>query len=250
MTKPAPARQKGAVAGLSMADAQTRADRLGLGAPVAIRVNPRARRLLLRMDAATRRFDLVLPRGLPPATALKVLEAQRGWIAARLDALPPAVPFAEDALVPVLGAPNRIRRADNPTAPMVAIADGEIRVRGGPEPIARRVRDYLARLAARELARRARLHAAAIGVKVTRITVRDTKSRWGSCSASGSLSFSWRLIMAPEPVLDYVVAHEVAHLAEMNHGPRFWKLVRAMVADPAAQRAWLKRHRAELLSYG
>ena len=120
----------------------------------------------------------------------------------------------------------------------------------GPEPIARRVRDHLARLAARELARRARLQAATIGRKVTRITVRDTKSRWGSCSAAGSLSFSWRLIMAPEPVLDYVVAHEVAHLIEMNHGPRFWRLVRTMVADPAAQRAWLKRHRAELLSYG
>ena len=80
--------------------------------------------------------------------------------------------------------------------------------------------------------------------------MRDTKSRWGSCSSVGALSFSWRLILAPEPVLDYVVAHEVAHLVEMNHGPRFWKLVRTMVADPAAQRAWLKRHRPELMSYG
>ncbi len=132
----------------------------------------------------------------------------------------------------------------------MAIVDGEIRVRGGPEPVARRVRDHLARLAGQELTRRARLHAATIGRKVTRITVRDTKSRWGSCSAAGSLSFSWRLIMAPEPVLDYVVAHEVAHLIEMNHGPRFWKLVRTMVVDPDSQRAWLKRHRAELLSYG
>jgi predicted metal-dependent hydrolase len=247
-------RGAGVVPGLSLAEAQRRAEGLGLGAPVAIRVNPRARRLLLRMDAATRRFDLVLPRGLPPETALKFLEAQRGWIAARLDALPVAVKFAEGAVVPVLGVPHRIRHEDNPAAPLVAplvaIVDGEIRVRGGPEPVARRVRDHLARLAARELAHRARLHAAAIGGKVTRITVRDTKSRWGSCSAAGSLSFSWRLIMAPEPVLDYVVAHEVAHLLEMNHGPRFWKLVHTMVADPEAQRAWLKRHRAELLSYG
>jgi predicted metal-dependent hydrolase len=243
-------RRAGIVPGLSLAEAQRRAEGLGLGAPVAIRVNPRARRLLLRMDAATRRFDLVLPRELPPETALKFLEAQRGWIAARLDALPVAVPFAEGAVVPVLGVPHRIRREDDPASPTVAIIDGEIRVRGGPEPVARRVRDHLARLAARELAHRTRRHAAAIGGKVTRITVRDTKSRWGSCSAAGSLSFSWRLIMAPEPVLDYVVAHEVAHLIEMNHGPRFWKLVHTMVADPTAQRAWLKRHRAELLSYG
>jgi hypothetical protein len=243
-------RRAGAVPGLSLAEAQRRAEGLGLGAPVAIRVSPRARRLLLRMDASARRFDLVLPQGLPPETALRFLDAQRGWIAARLDALPSAVPFAEGAVVPVIGVPHRIRREDDPAAPMVAIVDGEIRVRGGPEPVARRVRDHLARLAARELACRARRHAAAIGMKVTRITVRDTKSRWGSCSAAGSLSFSWRLIMAPEPVLDYVVAHEVAHLVEMNHGPRFWKLVRALVADPDAQRAWLKRHRAELLSYG
>jgi predicted metal-dependent hydrolase len=237
-------------AGLSLAAAQRRADGLALGAPVALRFSPRARRLLLRMDAATRRFDLVLPRGLPPETALKFLEAQRGWIAARLDALPVRVPFVEGAVVPVSGVPHRIRREHDPAAPPVAIVDGEIRVRGGPEHVARRVRDHLTRLAAQQLTARARLHAARIGGKVTRVTVRDTKSRWGSCSSSGALSFSWRLILAPEPVMDYVVAHEVAHLAEMNHSARFWKLVRAMVDDPAAQRAWLKRHRAELLSYG
>jgi predicted metal-dependent hydrolase len=236
--------------GLSLEEAQRRADGLALGAPVALRVSPRARRLLLRMDAATRRFDLVLPRGLPPETALRFLDAQRGWIAARLDALPMRVKFVEGAVVPVFGVPHRIRREDDPAAPPVAIVDGEIRVRGGSEPVARRVRDHLARLAAQELSRRARLHAERIGRKVTRVTVRDTKSRWGSCSASGALSFSWRLILTPEPVLDYVVAHEVAHLAEMNHSARFWKLVRTMVADPASQRAWLKRHRSELLSYG
>src|SRR5215210_7222878 len=118
-----------------------------------MRVSPRARRLLLRMDAATRRFDLVLPRGLPPETALRFLEAQRGWIAARLDALPIRVPFAEGAVVPVFGVPHRICREDDPAAPLVTIRDGEIRVRGRPEPVARRVRDHLARLAAQELAR-------------------------------------------------------------------------------------------------
>jgi predicted metal-dependent hydrolase len=247
---PASLRRAGAVPGLSLAEAQLRADGLGLGAPVAIRFSPRARRMLLRMDAATRRFDLVLPRGLAPETALKFLEAQRGWIAARLDTLPMRVPFADGAFVPVFGVPHRIQREDDPAAPPVSIGGGEIRVRGGPEHVARRVRDHMARLAGQELACRARIYAARIGKKVTRVTVRDTKSRWGSCSSVGALSFSWRLILAPEPVLDYVVAHEVAHLVEMNHGPRFWKLVRTMVADPAAQRAWLKRHRAELLSYG
>ncbi|MGD9614084.1 MAG: M48 family metallopeptidase [Alphaproteobacteria bacterium] len=240
----------GAVPGLSLVETQSRAEGLQIGAPVAIRISPRARRLLLRLDAATRRFDLVLPHGLPPETALQFLEAQRGWIAARLGALPARVKFEDGAVVPVLGMPHRIRHEGDPAAPPVAITDREIRVRGGPEHIARRVRDHLVRLAARQLTVRARLHAARLGATVTRVTVRDTKSRWGSCSSSGALSFSWRLILTPERVLDYVVAHEVAHLIEMNHSPRFWKLVRALVADPAAQRAWLKQHRAELLSYG
>jgi predicted metal-dependent hydrolase len=123
-------------------------------------------------------------------------------------------------------------------------------VKGDPAHLARRVRDHLRQLAARELAQRARACAERIDKKIARITVRDTKSRWGSCSASGALSFSWRLIMAPDSVIDYVVAHEVAHLVEMNHGPRFWRLVRTLVPDAAAPRAWLKRHRARLFSYG
>ena len=246
----APPRRRTTVSGLSIDEAQRRAEMLGLGAPVSIRISPRARRVLLRMDPSERRFELVLPRGVPPEHGLRFLEAQRGWAAARLDALPRPVLFAEGAVVPILGVPHRIRRASDPAAAPVEIAGGEIRVRGETEHLARRVRDFLARLAREELARRARLYAAQIGKPIASVTVRDTKSRWGSCSSAGALSFSWRLVMTPEAVLDYVVAHEVAHLAEMNHGPRFWKLVRTMVPDPATPRAWLKRHRTELLSYG
>ena len=231
-------------------EVKRRAIALDLGAPLSIRVNARARRLLLRIDAADRTIELVLPRGVPAEQGLKFLDAQRGWIAARLDALPRQVPFAEGAVVPVFGVPHRIRCVADPAAAPVTIVDGEIRVRGDPAHLARRVRDHLAHLAARELARRARAYAARIDKPVARVTVRDTKSRWGSCSSTGNLSFSWRLVFAPEDVVDYVVAHEVAHLAEMNHGPRFWKLVRSLTSDTATPRAWLKRHRSELLSYG
>jgi hypothetical protein len=154
------------------------------------------------------------------------------------------------AIVPVLGVPHRICRSFDPAAPPVAIANGEIRVRGDPMHLPRRVRDHLATVAREELARRARPLAARIGRKIARVSVRDTKSRWGSCSSSGNLSFSWRLIFAPEGVVDYVVAHEVAHLAEMNHGPRFWRLVENLAPGNARPRAWLDRHRAQLLSYG
>ena len=92
--------------------------------------------------------------------------------------------------------------------------------------------------------------ASRLDVAYTRVSVRDPRGRWGSCSSTGALSFSWRLILAPEAVLDYVVAHEVSHLVEANHGPRFWTLVGDLHADPAAARSWLKRHGAALHGYG
>ena len=235
---------------LRTAPVSRRVAALDIGAPVTIRVSPRARRLMLRVDAARRAVELVLPSGVAPDLGLGFLAAKRGWIAARLEALPMPVPFADGALVPVFGEWHRICREPSPAAPPVAIVDAEIRVRGDPAHVGRRVRDHLALLARREFGERARRLARRIGKPVLRVSVRDTRSRWGSCSAAGALSFSWRLIFAPEAVIDYVVAHEVAHLAEMNHGPRFWKLVHSLVPDSAGPRAWLKRHRARLFSYG
>jgi predicted metal-dependent hydrolase len=243
-------RHSGARAAAFLADAAQQAAALKVGAPVAIRVSPRARRVALRIDAAARQVELVLPRGIALPHGLKFLDAQRGWIAARLAALPMAVPFADGAAIPVLGVPHVIRCEIRQSAPAVAIADGEIRVKGDPAHLPRRVRDHLAQLAVRELTARARDFAARIDRQIARVTVRETKSRWGSCAATGALSFSWRLVMAPEPVIDYVVAHEVAHLAEMNHGPRFWRLVATLVPDTHAPRAWLKRHRDRLFCYG
>jgi predicted metal-dependent hydrolase len=216
---------------------------------VSIRVSSRARRIALRVDAAERKVELVLPPGVPTSQGLRFLAAKRGWIAARLAALPQPVPFAEGVIVPVLGIPHRIRREDAAAAPPVAIRNGEIRVGGDPAHVERRVRDHLVAMARSEFARRARPLAARIGRKVTRVNVRDTKSRWGSCSGQGNLSFSWRLIFAPEWVIDCVVAHEVAHLAEMNHGPRFWRLVESLSSESTAARIWLKRHRSRLFSY-
>ena len=233
-----------------LADIRRQVVALDLGTSVSIRISPRARRVALRINAADRIVELVLPPGVPASQGLRFLTSKRGWIAARLEALPQPVPFAEGAIVPVLGVPHRICCAVEAGIPPVAIVNGEIRVRGDPMHLARRVRDYLVAKARSELASRARRLAARIGHNVARVTVRDTKSRWGSCSGRGNLSFSWRLIFAPEPVLDYVVAHEVAHLAEMNHGPRFWRLVESLSPDSATPRAWLKRHRSQLLSYG
>jgi predicted metal-dependent hydrolase len=222
----------------------------GIGVPVTIRVSPRARRVVLRINAAEREVELVMPRGISASTGLRFLAAKRGWVAARLEALPQRVPFVDGAIVPVLGVPHRVRREFDPAAPAVRIIAGEIRVRSDPLHLGRRVRDHLRTMAQAELAPRAHRLAARIGREVARVSVRDTKSRWGSCSGQGNLSFSWRLIFAPDPVLEYVVAHEVSHLAEMNHGPRFWRLVGSLTPNIAAPRVWLKRHRNRLLAYG
>jgi predicted metal-dependent hydrolase len=222
----------------------------GIGAPVAIRVNPRARRVGLRIDAAERRVELVLPRGVSARTGLRFLATKRVWIEARLEALPQPVPFVEGAIVPVLGVAHRIRCEFDLEAAPVRIIDGEIRVHSDPLHLGRRVRDHLVAMAQAEISPRAHRLAARIGREVARVSVRDTKSRWGSCSGQGNLSFCWRLIFAPEPVLEYVVAHEVSHLAEMNHGPRFWRLVESLTPNSAGPRVWLKRHRNRLLAYG
>jgi predicted metal-dependent hydrolase len=223
---------------------------LDLGAPLAVRRSPRARYIALRIDGARRGVELVLPRGASAKSGLAFLAARRHWIAVRLAQLPRPVPFVEGALVPVFGVSHRIRRERDPLAPPVAIIDGEIRVRGDPVHLARRVRDHLARTVREELSRRSRAVAAQIGRNVGHVGVREMKSRWGSCSGSGNLSFCWRLVFAPERVVDYVVAHEVAHLAEMNHGPRFWRLVRQLMPESAAARAWLRAHRDSLFCYG
>jgi len=233
----------------SAAQLESRIRALDLGVPVAFRHSPRARRLSLRVDASARGVELVLPRRFAAETAIRFVAAHRGWIVARVAALPPVLCLADGASVPVLGVPHRIRHVSSAATP-VAIADGEIRVKGDPAHLPRRVRDHLVALAKREFAERARATAARIGQHVTRVGVRDPKSRWGSCSSRGSLSFSWRLVLAPEAVIDYVVAHEVAHLVEMNHGPRFWRLVASLVPDVDKSRAWLRRHRNELLAYG
>ena len=222
----------------------------GLDVPVSIRVSERARRVGLRIDSAERKVELILPRGVSASTGLRFLAAKRAWVTARLEALPQAVPFVEGAVVPLLGVPHRICRELDPAAAPVTIVDGEMRVRGDPAHLAGRVREHLVAAARAELAPRARRVAAQIGRSVARVNVRDTRSRWGSCSGQRNLSFSWRLILAPERVLEYGVAHEVAHLAEMNHGPRFWALVESLAPNSTGPRTWLKQNRNRLLSYG
>jgi hypothetical protein len=127
---------------------------------------------------------------------------------------------------------------------------GVIRVSGFAEHLPRRVRDFLKREARAMLTERAHDKAGRLDRPIARISLRDTRSRWGSCSSDGGLSFSWRLILAPEEVLDYVVAHEVAHLMHHDHGAKFWALVTDLTPSVDAPRQWLRAHGPELHRYG
>lgn len=212
------------------------------GRPVTIhlRRSARAKRLSLRLDPAGAAV-MVLPVGAPVREAERFARLQRDWLATRLAAAPPTLALVPGAVVPLLGVPHLIRH--DPAAPRkVAAQAGEIRVGGPIDMVSRRVEHFLRAEAAQLLTHRARTLAAQLGRPLGRVTVRDTKSRWGSCSAAGALSFSWRLVLAPDWVLTYVVAHEVAHLAEMNHGPAFWAVVERLNGDHRPARDWLKRH--------
>jgi len=223
----------------------------GTRLPVILRHSARAHRIALRLRASQPGIELVVPTGVSLARALAFLESRRGWIAAQAQKLPPHIPFVDGAAIPVLGVEHRLtalglRRG----VPPFRIGGGAIEVTGLADHLARRTEAGLRDHARQLLADKTAHLAARLGQPAGRVTVGDAASRWGSCSAAGNIKYSWRLVLAPEPVLDYVVAHETAHLAEMNHSRRFWTLVESLHGPYDAERNWLKRNGARLLRYG
>ena len=211
---------------------------------VRVRRHRQARRYTLRIAPATREVVLTIPPRGTLKEAREFAQKHGGWIAARLGRLPVAVRFAHDIVVPVRGLPHRVthRRGQRGTVWTELHASGErlLCVAGEAPHIDRRVTDFLRREAKRDLEAASARFAAQLGVGVRRVAVRDQASRWGSCSTAGVLSFSWRLILAPRWVLDYLAAHEVAHLIEMNHSPRFWEAVGRIFPDYRAARRSLR----------
>lgn len=223
----------------------------GRNVALAVRRSRRARRLYLRVDPsapADLPVELILPRGVALAEGLRFARDKSRWVARRLAALPPLVPFADGATIDLHGESIVIRHVGGVAAtrrdgPMLAVG-------GAPEHVSRRVRDWVRAQARDILTSRSRELAERIGRQVRGVRLGDPRSRWGSCSPDGRLAYSWRLVLAPPFVLDYVVAHEVAHLVHLNHGRRFWHLVASLVGDIDAPRAWLNRHGPRLLRHG
>lgn len=219
------------------------------GGEVRIRVNRRARRIGLRIDPAAGEPVLTLPRASDLQRGLAFLDQQRDWLARQLAALPPCCPFLDGAEVPYRGQPHRLRHAPNLKG-RPRIVNGEILVGGAAEHLARRTRDGLSREARDFIVPHAHVLAQRVDRRIAGISIRDQRTRWGSCSVGARLNFSWRLVMAPPPVLDYVVAHEVAHLVHHDHSPAFWSLVARLQPDFEARRDWLRQHGPALQRVG
>ncbi|MBV9395343.1 MAG: M48 family metallopeptidase [Methylobacteriaceae bacterium] len=217
-----------------------------------------ARRYTLRVKNVTGEVVLTMPIRGSLKEAQAFAERQGAWIGARLRRLPQAIPFAPGATIPLRGVAHEIvhRPGRRGTvwieAPEAQFPEGQaaLCVAGDRAHVERRVRDYLKREAKRDLEAAVLHYTRELKLPTRSVGLRDTTSRWGSCSSEGSLNFSWRLILAPAYVLDYLAAHEVAHLVHMNHSARFWTLTQKLCPATERAEAWLKAQGKELHRYG
>ena len=249
-----------------------------VGCTVELRRSPRAKRFSLKVSHTERAAILTLPNRGRVEDANAFLARHADWLRKQLERLPEPVPFVDGAIIPLRGELHRVKFAgpqrhgrivwqerDTASAPVAKASSADWRnlssqrfdapipslhVSGDNEHAPRRFHDWLRAEVRKDVSACVEKYAKSLECSFKRIAIRDQATRWGSCSTTGTLSFSWRLIFAPPFVLDYVAAHEVAHLLEMNHGPRFWRLMRDAVPGMERARVWLKTYGAELHRFG
>ncbi len=233
-------------------------DRLEVGgAIVRLKVHARARRVSLRLDRTRREVIATAPSPRRLAEAAAFARSRAEWIAARLAELPDAQTVAPGVTIQVFGQPCRLEAATHPARYFPPADDQPARIaaRGEGETYSRAVVRVLKREALRIFAERTAHYCARLGARLPSVTMMDAKGRWGSCRPGlpgkpAAIRYSWRLALAPFDVADYVVAHECAHLLELNHGPKFWAHVSALVGDEKPHRAWLRAEGARLHAFG
>tara|TARA_R110002020_G_scaffold15143_6_gene53805 strand:+ start:8639 stop:9421 length:783 start_codon:yes stop_codon:yes gene_type:complete len=224
------------------------------GRPVTITVkrSGRARRATLRIPSGGAPV-VTAPLAMSDAVIDRFVRGHTGWLAERLARQAPARAFADGVIFPLRGVDHRIRHTPGRRGTVWVEEEGAEKllcVTGHEKYLVRRVTDGLKRMARADLEEAALRHAATVDRKVTSVRVRDTRSQWGSCTRKGALSFSWRLILAPPFVLDYVAAHEVAHLVEHNHSDRFWRLTEELAPRTDEARRWLRKQGPGLFAIG
>lgn len=227
-------------------------ENLGLQQFVVVRPCGRAKRMSLRVNPKSRHIMLTAPKRVSPSRVGDFLSSHLEWIHRQIDDLPEIVPFVDGSVIPVMGADFRIRVFDDALCRQVEMDDSHIRVPARFAEGGMRVQRYLRSYAQEKLDAMAQCKALALpqDKRIKSVGVRDTRSRWGSCSSDGRLNFSWRLIFAPTQACDYVVAHEVAHLVHMNHSQDFWALCSDLSVDFEAGKGWMRKNGHALMRYG
>ena len=224
-----------------------------VGVPARLSVNPRARRLSIRIDGRKGEAVLVAPSERKLAEVVAFARTKASWMRERLAERPDSAPLKPGAVVPLYGRPTRLvsvggagaaRLIDGPDGPFIQSG-------GEGEAFARRVENLFKRLARQVLVERTEHHLKTLGQRPVTVSIADTRSRWGSCSPHNrTIRYSWRVIMAPPPVIDYLAAHEVAHLVHADHSPAYWSVVERLVGDHKPWRKWLKDYGAALHAVG
>ena len=221
----------------------------GYKIPVCIKFNSQAKQVILRVDPKNEIARITLPPLTSKSEGLSFARERVGWLVEQLTSLPPKKHLTSGYILPIMDRNLQIRhRPDLKVG--VQLIGTELIVSGKPEHLERRVIDWLKKYAKEIISSKANEMARQLERRINRISIRDTKSRWGSCSAHGNLAFCWRLIMTPEAVLNYVVAHEVSHLVHMNHSQEFWDLVNTFNVNTKKSRTWLKRYGTALQRIG
>lgn len=222
----------------------------GRSLPITIRENQRATRITLRIEPGGKALKMTIPYGLHHRDVDDFLDRHNGWLKSRLSKFSDDAGLVDGGSIFIRGVLHRIEHTGTLRGLTHVATDAEgkalLRVSGLPENLRKRISTFLKKEARADLERLVAVHANSIGKPVRSISMKDTRSRWGSCSHEGNLSFSWRIVMAPESVIDYLAAHEVAHLREMNHGPKFWALCETLCPDMETSKAWLKRNGSQL----
>lgn len=214
--------------------------------PVLLRRNVRARKIILRVDAVTGAVKLTAPPHVRLPELRRFLNENRIWIVNERNKVQAVPVLGDGETLPFRGATYQIRYTGCPPR-QVAILDQVMEVGGPADQAPKRLERWLREQARRCLIDDATASAAGLGVSFNRVSIGDMKTRWGSCSSRGTLRFNWRLILAPEAVRRYVAAHEVAHLLEMNHSPRFWRHVERLMPDYSGHRTWLRKNGNDLM---
>ncbi len=216
-----------------------------------LKINPRAKRMALRLDPKKQIINLVVPKRASMRSAYLFALEHKFWIRQKLKELPPSIGFNDGVTIPILGNNTEIDIIYDITLKTtdITLKNNKLTVLTNKIDPTSRIKRFIINLAKDKLTVLSHEKAAQIDKKIISVDVKDTSSRWGSCSQDGKLSYSWRLIFAPEYAFDYVVAHEVAHLIHMDHSPDFWMECKDLSAHYSKGKSWMKRHSDQLIRY-